>query len=402
MIQFMRSTSSAAASQAPLLQAGQPFYETDTHKLKIGDGSTAWNDLPYIGGSTSLTSDTKIIRIGTSDTHVNDKYSENMVTYMCDGTNDEVEFNTAISDLNITGGIILVYSGSYNFSNTVTIPDDLNIDIIGVGTPIFYTYKLSENVPLFSLGNNSRINQCSFINDSSGKNYLISANSSSTSRDEAHGCSIKNCYFESRYSGAFIQVTSEIVITDCKFLAYDSEAIDISLSHTQAGYCIISNNIFTSKNTTTTTNCAISISGRIADIEDAKNIMTIIANNVARNIAMFINSPGNSVIVSNNTIAVTNYGINIWRQQSMGENANKYGVVVNNNYVVTMDSSKLSQGICIGTDRSTCVGNVILNFTEGIRITGAYCTVTGNTVSGTIGDDGENNLVAQNTVNAGI
>ena len=49
MIQFMRGTSSQAQSDNPVLAAGQPFYETDTHKMKVGDGSTTYVDLPYIG-----------------------------------------------------------------------------------------------------------------------------------------------------------------------------------------------------------------------------------------------------------------------------------------------------------------------------------------------------------------
>ena len=33
----------------PTLLAGEAGYETDTQKLKFGDGSTAWTDLPYFG-----------------------------------------------------------------------------------------------------------------------------------------------------------------------------------------------------------------------------------------------------------------------------------------------------------------------------------------------------------------
>ena len=113
MIQFMRSTSSAAASQAPLLQAGQPFYETDTHKLKIGDGSTAWNDLPYIGGSGLVSSDAKVIKIGVSS-HTD--YDVDTMDYNCDGTDDQEQFSEAISRLYSTGGTILVYPGNYYFS----------------------------------------------------------------------------------------------------------------------------------------------------------------------------------------------------------------------------------------------------------------------------------------------
>lgn len=49
MIQFMRGSSSQVQSDNPVLAAGQPFYETDTHKMKVGDGSTVYVDLPYIG-----------------------------------------------------------------------------------------------------------------------------------------------------------------------------------------------------------------------------------------------------------------------------------------------------------------------------------------------------------------
>jgi hypothetical protein len=34
----------------PILQAGEPGFEADTFRLKIGDGVNHWNTLPYIGG----------------------------------------------------------------------------------------------------------------------------------------------------------------------------------------------------------------------------------------------------------------------------------------------------------------------------------------------------------------
>jgi hypothetical protein len=51
-IKFRRNTAANAASSNPLLDAGEPGFETDTGKFKIGDGSTAWNDLPYAGGGS--------------------------------------------------------------------------------------------------------------------------------------------------------------------------------------------------------------------------------------------------------------------------------------------------------------------------------------------------------------
>ena len=36
------------ARNNPVLQSGEPGFELDTNRLKIGNGEVAWNDLPYI------------------------------------------------------------------------------------------------------------------------------------------------------------------------------------------------------------------------------------------------------------------------------------------------------------------------------------------------------------------
>lgn len=37
------------AKNNPVLESGEPGFVVDENRLKIGDGDTAWNDLPYIG-----------------------------------------------------------------------------------------------------------------------------------------------------------------------------------------------------------------------------------------------------------------------------------------------------------------------------------------------------------------
>jgi len=44
-----RGTSDAWSRVNPVLLYGEPGFEKDTNKLKIGDGTSAWNDLPYLG-----------------------------------------------------------------------------------------------------------------------------------------------------------------------------------------------------------------------------------------------------------------------------------------------------------------------------------------------------------------
>ena len=47
-IQFLRGTQSKVAASTRVLADGQPLYETDTNKLKVGDGSTQAKSLPYV------------------------------------------------------------------------------------------------------------------------------------------------------------------------------------------------------------------------------------------------------------------------------------------------------------------------------------------------------------------
>lgn len=51
-IQTRRGTAAQWTSANPTLAAGEWGYETDTGKVKIGNGSTAWNSLSYNGAGT--------------------------------------------------------------------------------------------------------------------------------------------------------------------------------------------------------------------------------------------------------------------------------------------------------------------------------------------------------------
>lgn len=51
-IQIRRGTAAQWTSANPTLASGEQGFETDTGKVKIGNGSTAWNSLAYIGAGT--------------------------------------------------------------------------------------------------------------------------------------------------------------------------------------------------------------------------------------------------------------------------------------------------------------------------------------------------------------
>ena len=47
-IQLRHDTATNWSTENPTLLAGEIGLETDTRKIKMGDGSTAWNSLSYI------------------------------------------------------------------------------------------------------------------------------------------------------------------------------------------------------------------------------------------------------------------------------------------------------------------------------------------------------------------
>ena len=68
-IKFRRDTAANWTAENPTLALGEPGFEQDTNKLKIGDGETAWTLLDYAsGGSDSLTSDHSVaITVGNTE-----------------------------------------------------------------------------------------------------------------------------------------------------------------------------------------------------------------------------------------------------------------------------------------------------------------------------------------------
>ena len=57
-IQFKRGLASRWEELNLVLEAGQPGFVTDENRLKIGDGVTPWNELPYIGEASVVNAQT--------------------------------------------------------------------------------------------------------------------------------------------------------------------------------------------------------------------------------------------------------------------------------------------------------------------------------------------------------
>jgi hypothetical protein len=66
-LQYRRDTAANWTSANPTLLSGEPGYETDTGKFKIGDGTTAWTSLAYYGaGYFSYGNNVVVFTTGTA------------------------------------------------------------------------------------------------------------------------------------------------------------------------------------------------------------------------------------------------------------------------------------------------------------------------------------------------
>jgi hypothetical protein len=73
LIKLRRDTAANWTSANPTLAAGEPGYETDTGKLKIGDGATAWTGLAYFstgGASSPLTTKGDLYGYSSADARI--------------------------------------------------------------------------------------------------------------------------------------------------------------------------------------------------------------------------------------------------------------------------------------------------------------------------------------------
>ncbi len=102
VIQLRNDTAANWASSNPVLALGEMGLETDTNKFKFGDGSTAWNSLPYVGAGASF------------------KYGEYALS--ADqasnvATNNHIEFDTLVD-----GSLNAPSTGSGQAKGIITLP----------------------------------------------------------------------------------------------------------------------------------------------------------------------------------------------------------------------------------------------------------------------------------------
>lgn len=114
IFQFKRATAARWWELNHVLLAGEPGYETDTKKFKIGDGSTPWHDLPYIGDGNEINAVNSITELPqTGNPTIIYKVSNEKTLYQWNATDSKYEPLTSGGDFD-PSNIKLINGGKAN------------------------------------------------------------------------------------------------------------------------------------------------------------------------------------------------------------------------------------------------------------------------------------------------
>lgn len=190
MIQFMRGNSSSVISENPVLAAGQPFFETDTGILKIGDGSTDYNNLRGVGRSKTYNS----VIVGSALSG----YTSADVDYLCTGENDDIVINQAIASLSSTGGQVRLLSGTYNINSVGVQMTAAGVTLTGEGksSTILDGSSLTSSVfssnVVYLHANNSELCHLT-VKGSTSRSDFPNIHMGLQTYINIHDCSIQDC-----------------------------------------------------------------------------------------------------------------------------------------------------------------------------------------------------------------
>lgn len=269
--------------------------------------------------------------------------------YVCDGTNDHTEINTAISALPSCGGIVYLMEGSYNLGANIDTVNNMVLMGAGNGTVIS--------------GASIKVNNVNYVTVRDLK--LTGATVGVDIASNSENIKIMNCIFVGHSIGVMTEgINSNIIIRGNDF------------------YDVTSHAVLFDKTTEST-----------------------ISNNYVNN----ANSNGDGFIIwrSCENIMVTNNLI-MHPQEGIGQISTAKYVTISNNIVFNFSSMIGGLAFAIGTSNSQFINNIVLNgSSHGIHLNLVSGTVvTGNNVQNNEqmgiyilgGSSATDNLISNNLV----
>ena len=122
-----RGTAARWVEVNPILQQGEPGFEYDTYSLKIGDGVTPWNDLPYVVGKAEVVNFSSVNDFPTiGDENIIYKASNELSLYQFNPSTQTYEkLSDAVEQISTEAGIDKTTVDGHTiqtFSNYVETP----------------------------------------------------------------------------------------------------------------------------------------------------------------------------------------------------------------------------------------------------------------------------------------
>lgn len=252
--------------------------------------------------------------------------------YLCDGTNDEQEFNTAIQFLDThNGGEIVVLDGTYNISTAIAISIP-NVSLIGNGNATILknlsttTNLINVTASDFHIANMSLegTTQKNCINISSDGNNIVVENIAFSGADNAiytegsYGQFIGNQFVNNKY-GIYLASSNNIVN------ANTFNTCSIWGVYIEGNSNIISNNTFT--------NCGTAVYNETSSggVNIVSNVM------IDNNIGIYANSLTNSTITGNTIYRGSGYSGSYTTSQYTIQMLKCSNCMVTNNLILGKD-----------------------------------------------------------------
>ena len=154
-IQVRRGTAAQWTSANPTLASGEWGYETDTGKIKICNGSTAWSSLSYFGGTGTVTSITAGTGLSGGTITTSGTVSIDTATTV-DVSTAQTLTNKTISASNNTLTGVATETGTQTLTNKTLTDPKINL-AINAQTGTTYTFVLADNGKVVTASNASAI-----------------------------------------------------------------------------------------------------------------------------------------------------------------------------------------------------------------------------------------------------
>jgi len=152
-IQIRRGTASQWTSANPTLSSGEFGFETDTNKVKIGDGSTGWTLLSYFGSSGTVTSITAGTGLSGGTITSTGTIAIDTATTV-DKTTAQTLTNKTIDSASNTLTGVTTLTGTETLTNKTLTAPKINLTL-NAQTGTTYTFALGDNGQLVTASNAS-------------------------------------------------------------------------------------------------------------------------------------------------------------------------------------------------------------------------------------------------------